>query len=479
MSTTTPGAPAPPAAPAPPRPAPSPPLRAPPRRPEGPGGLLERVAFVRFGVDPLGFVERLTREHPGAARLALPGIALVFLTDLDAIGEALLDREHVLVKDWTIRVLGAVLGQGLLNSEGDLWRRQRAIVAPALHRKQIASYVDITARRAAAYAAGLGDGAVRDVKPDMARLAMEIVAESLFGTDVDNTAPRVSRALEDAMGGFEELIYTWRRFLPATWKQSVRRRIEAAAAAMDAVVAELIARKRAGSAPGQDLLSRLLAARDEQGAALPDRQVRDEVLTMLLAGHETTAMALSFALWFLARDPAAAARVADEAARLLGARAPAAADVPRLEAAEAAFKETLRLRPPVWIFGREAERDCVLGRWQIRRGEQVLICPWLVHRDPRHFERSAEFLPGRWAEGLEERLPRHAYLPFGSGPRVCAGMHFALMEGTVVLATLCRAFRLAAADVDAGEPALAPAITLRPRGAVRIRFTRRPPAAPA
>jgi cytochrome P450 len=452
-----------------------PPLRAPPRRPEGPGGLLGRAAFMRFGMDPLAFVERLAREHPGAARLAMPGITLVFLTDLDAIGEALLDREHVLVKDWAMRVLGAVLGQGLLTSEGDVWRRQRAVVAPALHRKQIASYVDITARRTAAYAEAIVDGETRDVRPDMTRLAMEIVAEALFGADVSDAAPRVSRAMDDAIGGFEQLIYGWRRFLPAPLNQPVRRRIEAANAALDAVVAELIARKRAAAAPGQDLLSRLLAARDDSGAAMSDRQVRDEMVTMLLAGHETTAMALSFALWFLARDPAAAARVGDEAARVLGGRAPSAADVPRLEAADAAFKETLRLRPSVWLFGREAERDCVLGRWQIRRGEQVLVCPWLIHRDPRHYDGPEQFRPARWEEGLEERLPRHAYLPFGSGPRVCAGAHFALMEGTVVLATLCRAWRLAAAD--AGAPELAPAITLRPRGAVRIKFSRRAPAA--
>jgi cytochrome P450 len=426
------------------------------------------VAFLTFGRDPLGFIERLTADHPGAARLPMAGTALVYLTDLDAIGDLLLDREHVFTKDWNTRALSDVLGNGLFTSEGELWRRQRNLIAPALHRNQIAAYVGIAARRAAAYADAVRDGEVRDVKPDMTRLTMEVLAEALFGAGVGDAAARVARALDEALRAFEELIYSWRRFVPAAWDQPVRRRLRAAGAALDEVVVEIVARKRAAKAPGDDLLSRLIAARDEQGAGMSDRQLRDEVVTMLLAGHETTAMALSFAIWFLAHHPEVAARVAAEAARVAGKRLVAADDVGALGAAAAAFKETLRLRPPVWLFGREAQRDCVVGHWQIRAGEQVLVSPWLVHRDRRWFDPTEAFLPDRWEQGLEERLPDHAYLPFGSGPRVCAGLHFALMEGTVVLATLCRRWRLEAAD--AGDLALNAAITLRPRGEVRIRF---------
>jgi cytochrome P450 len=365
-----------------------------------------------------------------------------------------------------------VLGQGLFTSEGELWRRQRNLIAPALHRKQIAAYVAIAARRAAGFVDSLRDGETRDVKPDMTRLTMEVVSEALFGSGVGDAGARVAAALEQALRAFEELIYSWRRFVPASWDQPVRRRLAEASAALDAVVVEIIARKQAaGPAPGQDLLSNLIVARDEQGAAMSDRQLRDEVVTMLLAGHETTAMALSFAIWFLARDPAVADRLAGEAAEVLATRPCAPDDVARLTAAAAAFKETLRLRPPIWLFGREARRDCVVGRWRIEQGEQVLVSPWLMHREARWFEQPETFSPARWEQGLEERLPRHAYLPFGSGPRVCAGLHFALMEGTVVLASLCRRWRLQPADQ--GELALNPAMTLRPRGPVRIRFQAR------
>jgi len=455
----------------PPAPRP-PPLRGPPRRPESPGGLTGRLAFLTFGRDPLGFVERLTREHPGAARVPMPGTSLIYLTDLDAIGDLLLDRDHAFIKDWNTRVLGAVLGKGLFTSEGELWRRQRNVIAPALHRKQIAAYVAIAARRAHAYAESLRDGAIRDVKSDMTRLTMEIVAEALFGADIGaDTVVEVARALEDALRAFEELLYTWRRFVPAGWEQPVRRRLAAASERLDRVVLGLVASRRAaGATAGADLLSRLLVARDEEGNAMSDQQLRDEVVTMLLAGHETTAMALSFGLSFLAGHPEVAAGVAREAAGVMGSHALRADDVAALGAANAAFKETLRLRPPVWLFGREAVRDAVVGRWQVRAGDQVLVSPWLMHRDARRFERPAEFVPGRWEQGLEERLPRHAYLPFGSGPRVCAGLHFALMEGTVVLATLCRRWRFE--PVDSGDLALSAAITLRPRDAVQLRFHR-------
>jgi cytochrome P450 len=449
---------------------PLPPLRLTPRRPEDPGGLRGRLAFLTFARDPLGFVERLTAAHAGAARLPMAGGALVYLTDLDAVGELLLDRERVFTKDWNTRVLSAVLGNGLFTSEGETWRRQRNLIAPALHRKQIAAYVGIAARRAAAYADGLNDGEVRDVKRDMTRLTMEVVAESLFGSGVGDAATRVGQALEQALRAFEELIYSWRRFVPARWAGPFRRRLADASAALDGVVVEIIARKRAAAAPAEDLLSTLIAARDEDGAVMSDRQLRDEVVTMLLAGHETTAMALAFAIWFLAHHPDAADRVAREATDVLGQRPCAPDDVARLAAATAAFKETLRLRPPIWLFGREAQRDCVVGRWRIARGEQVLVSPWLMHRNPRWFEGPDAFTPERWEQGLEERLPRHAYLPFGSGPRVCAGLHFALMEGTVVLASLCRRWRVKSA---AGELPLNPAITLRPKGEVRIQFRAR------
>jgi cytochrome P450 len=444
-------------------------------RPGGPRGLRGQMAFMAFGRDPLGFVERLARDFPGgAARLPMPGTALVYLTEPEAIGAVLLDRERVFIKDWTTRSLGPVLGNGLFTSEGDFWRRQRGLVAPALHRKQIGAYVEIAARRAAAYVASLRDGEVRDVKPDMTRLTMEVVAEALFGADLGDAATRVARALEQALGAFESLIYTWRRFVPAAWDQPVRRRLRDASAALDAVVVEIIRKKREAGAGGDhaspDLLSRLLAARDEGGAGMTDQQVRDEVVTMLLAGHETTAMALSFALWFLATAPGAAASIAAEAA---GGGGPIAEteDVARLVTAAAAFRETLRLRPPIWLFGREATRDTVVGRFRIERGEQVLVTPWLMHHDARWFPEPGAFRPERWTDAFEEALPRHVYLPFGGGLRTCAGLHFALMEGAVVLATICRAMTVERADD--GDLELSPAITLRPRAGVRLRFRAR------
>jgi cytochrome P450 len=442
------------------------------RRPEGPRGLRGRLAFASFGRDPLGFIAQLARTYPGAARLPMPGGALIYLLDPEAIGEVLLDRERLFTKDWNTRALGAVLGQGLFTSEGELWRRQRGLVAPPLARKQIGPYVEIVARRTQAFIDGIRDGEVRDVRPDMTRLTMEIVSEALFGADISAAVGRVAAALEDALSAFETLIYTWRRLIPARFDQPVRQRLRTASAVLDGVVLELIQNRRATapSPPSTDLLSRLLAARDEGGAGMTDQHLRDELVTMLLAGHETTAMALSFAFGFLARDRAAAARLHAEAIEVLKGD-PATPDVPRLTWADATFKETLRLRPPVWLFGREATRDCVVGGWQIRRGEQVLVAPWLMHHDPRWFPRPTEFSPGRWSEGLEQGLPRHVYLPFGGGQRICAGLHLATMEGAVILAMTARALEWT--DEDQAEPVLNAAITLRPKHPLRLRFRRR------
>lgn len=442
------------------------------RRPVGPAGLHGQLRFLAFGRDPLGYVESLAKEFPGAARVSMLGLTHIYLWDREAVGDLLIDGQRVFTKDWTTRSLGAVLGQGLFTSEGQLWHRQRALITPALHRKHLDGFVHIAARRTSAYIDRLADGSTRDLKADMTHLTMEIVAEALFGADISDSASRVASALDDGLDAFATLIYTWRRLLPDHWHQPVRRRLTEASAALDSVVLDII-RERRGSPGDSDLLSRFLAARDDEGRGMTDTQLRDEVVTMLLAGHETTAMALTFAIEFLCRHPHAWYRLRDEADERLGDRPTSFEDLSRLPYAAAVFKETLRLRPPIWLFGREATRDCTVGKWQLRAGDQVLVTPWVMHHDASLYERPREFLPERWMDGLQERLPRHAYLPFGGGSRMCAGVHFASMEGTVILSMLSRAATFTL--VNSGNLPLNPTITLRPRDPVLVDVARRSP----
>lgn len=444
------------------------------RRPHGPAGLSGQLRFVAFGRDPLGYLEALAHQYPGAARVSMLGLNHIYLWDREAIAELLIDRDLVFRKDWTTRALGAVLGNGLFTSEGAFWRRQRSLVAPTLHRRHLDGFVRVATRRTAEYIASVGQRQSRDLKADMTHLTMEIVAEALFGADISDSAARVAAALDDGLAAYESLIYTWRRLLPDHWGQPVRRRLAAASGVIDSVVARIISDRAGASTDGPDLLSRLIAARDDDGGRMTDVQLRDEVVTMLLAGHETTAMALTFAVAFLCRHPEHWAHLRAEADDCIGSREMTFDDLHRLPYAAAVFKETLRLRPPIWLFGREATRHCTLGNWEIRKGDQVIVTPWVMHHDAAVFDRPREFLPRRWLDGLEARLPRNAYLPFGGGSRMCAGIHFASMEGTVILSMLSRS--LVVELTPAADVRPRPALTLRPWSRVLVTATPRHPA---
>jgi cytochrome P450 len=241
---------------------------------------------------------------------------------------------------------------------------------------------------------------------------------------------------------------------------------------LDALVYRIIHERRASGEETGDVLSMLLAARDEAGQGMTDRQLRDEVMTLLLAGHDTTALALTWALVLLAQHPDVEARLYAEVHNVLGGRPPTSADAPRLPYVEQVVTETLRLYPSAWAIGREAVRDTQLGGQRIPKGVNVVASPWVLHRDPRFFDAPAAFQPERWANGLAQRLPRFAYVPFGGGQRVCIGNAFAQLEASLVLATIVQRFHLVLAEPDRPvEPV--PVVTLRPRGAVLMRLTAR------
>jgi cytochrome P450 len=273
------------------------------------------------------------------------------------------------------------------------------------------------------------------------------------------------------MADFHLLVHTWRRLLPHAVPQPVRRRMRQGGRVVDDILMDIIRQKRAAGASGDDLLSLLLAARDDAGTGMSDAQLRDEAATLFLAGHETTALALGYAFVALAGDPAVRDWLHEELDDVLGDRLPGADDVPRLVRTGAVVDETMRLYPPAWIIGREPQTDVTLGGYRVSRGEQVLMSPWALHRDPRWFADPLAFRPARWLDGLADRLPRFAYLPFGGGPRVCIGNHFARMEAVLVLATIARRVRL---DTAPGfRLRLAPAVTLRPAGGLPVVVRRR------
>lgn len=436
----------------------------------GPLGHFLLGSLAEYWRDPLGFVTRCAREYGDVVRVRFLNARGYQIYHPDHIEEVLAARAHDFVKPALLRrsrFMRRLLGGGLLTSEGEAWLRSRRLIQPAFHRERLDAYgaamVSIAERALDAWR----PGETRDVHRDMMRLTLEAVAKVLFDADLAGEARGVGAALERVLGRVapndpwwyvDNVLPTpgWLRF-----ERDVRR--------LDAVVRGVIrGRRGAGGRDRGDLLSELIRARDEDGGGLSDGQLRDEVMTIMLAGHETTALALSWAWYLLARNPGAEAKLHAELDEVLGgSRAPGVADLPRLAYAEWVVKESLRLYPPAWAVGREAARETEVGGRRVRRGEQVYVFQWVTHRDARFFERPEEFLPERWAGGLEKRLPRFAYFPFGGGPRRCVGAGFAMTEAVLLLAAVARRFRLRLAP-GAHDVTPLPTITLRPRGGIRV-----------
>jgi cytochrome P450 len=302
-------------------------------------------------------------------------------------------------------------------------------------------------------------------------VTLEVVTETLFGEALGSGHDVVGEAIDELMQNFEQIAHSWRQLFPEWVPFAARRRTRKTAKTIDRAVFEVIKKKRDKKERGDDLLSRMLEAQDDEGGTMTDLQLRDEAVTMFVAGHETTANALAFALMLLGDHPEVDARAHLEIEKALKGKTPNADDVSALPFLEAIVKETLRLYPPAHIIGREATRDLTLGPWAVPRGTSVLMSPWALHHEPEFWLDPHSFRPDRWLDGSADRVPKNAYLPFGGGPRVCIGNHFAMMESILILATLLSRARFERASTDHVE--LQAAITLRPRKGIPMRVALR------
>jgi cytochrome P450 len=458
----------PPAAPATLRTAPGP-------RPRFPLGVLPELRK-----DPLAFFLRMQREHGDVVRLPVGPRHVHALFHPEAVRRVLQDNARNYTKQTrgfdAVRML---LGQGLLTSEGDFWLRQRRLAQPAFHRQRIAGFARTMAESAAAladaWAAELeaagpgGPGPVVDVGHAMVRLTLRIAGLTLFSTDVSAGAAEFGRALGVALA-YANARINQPLALPRSVPTPANRRAEKAAAVLDGVVRGIITRRRQEGGPPDDLLALLMEAVDEEsGQRMSDTQLRDEVMTLLLAGHETTANGLCWAWVLLSRHPDVRRRLEAELASVLGGRAPSFEDLPRLVYTRQVVDEVLRLYPPAWIFSRSPSADDQAQGFRLEAGAYVLMSPWVTHRHPGLWENPEGFDPERFAPERAAALPRFAYFPFGGGPRQCIGNTFALVEMTLVLAALCQRFRLELVPGVPVEPE--PTITLRPRDGLRMRLS--------
>jgi cytochrome P450 len=441
-------------------------------RPPGPGiGRLEAVRAFR--TDALGLFDRLA-SHGDVAFLRAGPYDVYQVSHPDQVRDLLVVRHRSVMKSRGVQALKELLGEGLLTSEGDFHRTQRRRIQPIFHRDRIRTYSGAMVEEADRHAGGWTDGATLDVHEEMYRLTLSIVSRTLFATDIQaGDAREVSEALGTGLALFDRLMSPFapllsRLPLPGTI------RLNRARGRLDAVIYRMIEERRRTGATGDDLLSLLLRARDEEvdeGSGMTDRQVRDEAMTIFLAGHETTSVALTWTWYLLSEHPEAEARLHAELDEVLGGAAPSVDQLPRLPYTEAVLMESMRLYPPAYVLGRSPLEDLELGGYPVPKGATVLTSQWVVHRDPRWFEDPLEFRPERWTPQLRGALPRYAYFPFGAGPRICIGEPFAWMEGTLLLAAIARGWRMRLAP---GHPiGFQPKVTLRPAHGMRMTLERR------
>jgi cytochrome P450 len=389
----------------------------------------------------LGFLTHCARTYGDVVALRLAHRRVLVLSHPDLIKEVLVAQSRQFSKHFGLRRNPRLLGQGLLTSEGDFWRRQRRLIQPAFVRGRIAGYAPVMVAAARQVTDSWKADDRRDIAVEMMRLTLQIAAKTLFDAEVGDE----TRTVVDALGVLQNtFLARCNTLVPVPpWLPTpgnIRRR--RAMRRLDEILYGFIRRRRAQPSDRGDLLSLLLAARDEQGAAMTDRQVRDEAMTLFLAGHETTALALSWAWYLLAQHPEAEESLAAEVRQVLGDRDPTFEDCARLRYTEMVALEAMRLFPPAYTLAREALADCVIGDYAVPRGTMVLMSQWVVQRDPRFFRDPERFRPERWNEEAIRGLPKFAYFPFGGGQRLCIGSTFAMMELVLVLATIAQRFRL-------------------------------------
>jgi cytochrome P450 len=426
--------------------------------PPGPGGSAWRN-FARYLRDPLGTMDGFAADHGGVAFVRFPGRhSFYFVSDAALVRRVLVEDNATFVKGRALQAARRLLGDGLLTSEGADHLRRRRMIQPVFRHEQIARYGEVMIAAAEDVAAGWSPGATVDVNREMTRVALRVVGRTVFAADVESEAPEIAAVLDAGMRVFHRFLLPgaellWRLPLPAT------RRFNAAKRDIDAFLARLI-REHAAALGGADLVSVLAGLQDgEGGRRLTDTEIRDEAITLMLAGHETTAQGLTWAWYLLAQNPAAADALRAELRTVVGDRPLETSDYERLPYTQAVFREAMRLYPPVWALARIATRPYRLGPYHVPEGGTIVTSQWVVHRRADYFPDPLRFVPERWLSGPPPRPG--AYFPFAAGPRMCIGERFAMLEGTLVLAAMGRRWRVVP---EVERPQLDARFTLRPHG---------------
>ena len=438
----------------------------------GPSGPHMLKAFSAIRGNPLSYLAGVWREHGDVVQFPIPRPPIYLVNDPDAVRRVLVEQARTYGKS-TIqyRALSLVTGEGLLTSDADVWRRQRRMVQPAFHQETLAQLTDYVERSSSSVLADwerAGTGAMVDIDVAMMHATLEVVGHALFGSDLSQDASALADATLDAL----DVVIARARvpITPPGWIPTrANRRLAAANNVFDSAVRRMIAERAQAKVRTHDMLDMLMEVRDEHGQGLSGEEIRNQMVTFIVAGHETVASALTWAWALLAAHPQEQESLHEELSQIVQDAPLTIDDYPRLVRTRAVFDEALRLYPPAWLITRKALASGELAGRRVPAGSLVIMSPWLLHRHPSLWRAPEEFCPSRF---IDEEVDRSSFLPFGAGPRMCIGRDFAYVEGVLMLARLASRFQVSY-PAGAGVPAMDPLVTIRPAGGLKLRITRR------
>jgi len=423
-----------------------------------------------FVLEPLDYLRRCAQEYGDVMQIRLGTTAIYMVSSPELIEQVLVTNNKKYRKSRFTQRRKNLFGNGLIFSEGDFWLRQRRLMQPAFHQKRIASYGAAMVAQSQRIAENWQDGQELSIHEEMMQLSLEIVTKTLFDSETTGDVHRIGKVLDVLIEQVSAAAVRPLQY-PDWIPTPGNRQYNAALGELNVIIRQIISEHRQRTNDGDDLLSTLLQMQDEDGSRMTDKQLRDEVVNLYIAGHETVAMAMSYAWRLLANHPEVEEKLATELAMVLNDRAPTIEDLPRLPYTEQVMNEALRLYPPVWGVFRDCQEADELGGYTIKPGTVMLLSTWVVHHDARFYAEPEEFRPERWEKQAVQQRPRYAYFPFGGGQRLCIGNIFALVEARLILATLAQRWRFTLVPDQPFE--LVPSITIRPKYGIQVVAHRR------
>ena len=440
--------------------------------PPGPKSPIPGFNLIKLRLNPIKFLSQIAEEYGDVAYFKLGPQPVFLINNPDLIRDVLITHNKQFMKGEGLQRAKRLLGEGLLTSEGEFHLRQRRLAQPAFHRQRIVGYASTMIEYAERLGTNWQSGEERDIARDMMRLTLAIAGKTLFDADVEGEADEIGDALSDAMKLFNYLTLPFYNILEQLPIPAMKR-FKAARQRLDETIYRIIRERRESNEDRGDLLSMLMQARDMEGdgTGMTDEQLRDEAMTIFLAGHETTANALTWTWYLLSQNPEAEAKFHAEVDEVLRGKTATAEHYPRLRYTEMVFAESMRMYPPAWLIGRRALNDYKFDNYHVPARSIILMSQYVMHHNPKYFPNPDQFVPERWTPEAREARPKFSYFPFGGGPRLCIGESFAWMEGVLVMATLARKWRL---RLSPGHPVeKQPIVTLRPKYGMKMRLERR------